>query len=71
MLKLLAGYGLTIYKYLIFRTDSVSKRGNFTVNFDAAIDNPLFYKENSQMLFGDAKSSIDGILTELRNRTSK
>lgn len=37
----------------------------------SGIDNPLFYKENSQMLFGDAKSSIDGILTELRNRTSK
>ncbi|MEE2640685.1 MAG: NAD(P)(+) transhydrogenase (Re/Si-specific) subunit beta [Planctomycetota bacterium] len=36
----------------------------------SGIDNPLFYKENSQMLFGDAKSSVDGILTELRNRTS-
>lgn len=36
----------------------------------SGIDNPLFYKENSQMLFGDAKSSIDGVLNELRNRTS-
>ena len=36
----------------------------------SGIDNPLFYKENSQMLFGDAKSSIDGVLNELRNRSS-
>ncbi|MEC9093079.1 MAG: Re/Si-specific NAD(P)(+) transhydrogenase subunit beta [Planctomycetota bacterium] len=35
----------------------------------SGIDNPLFYKENSLMLFGDAKASIDGILNELRNRT--
>ena len=28
----------------------------------SGIDNPLFYKENSYMLFGDAKSSVDGIL---------
>ena len=34
----------------------------------SGIDNPLFYKENSQMLFGDAKSSIDGVLTELRQK---
>jgi len=26
----------------------------------------LFYKENSDMLFGDAKSSVDGILQHLR-----
>ncbi len=34
----------------------------------SGIDNPLFYKENSRMLFGDAKSSIDGVLTEMRQR---
>lgn len=34
----------------------------------SGIDNPLFYRENSQMLFGDAKASVDGILTELRQR---
>lgn len=32
----------------------------------SGVDNPLFYKENSWMLFGDAKASVDGILQALR-----
>lgn len=31
----------------------------------AGVQNPLFFKENSQMLFGDAKSSVDAILKAL------
>ncbi len=32
----------------------------------AGVDNPLFYKENTRMLFGDAKDSIDGVLGALK-----
>jgi NAD(P) transhydrogenase subunit beta len=32
----------------------------------AGVDNPLFYKENTRMLFGDARESIDGVLGALK-----
>ena len=38
----------------------VSKRGQGTGY--SGIENPLFYKENTRMFYGDAKKSIDSIL---------
>jgi NAD(P) transhydrogenase subunit beta len=32
----------------------------------SGVDNPLFYLENSAMLFGDAKGSVDSVLQELK-----
>ena len=41
----------------------VSKRGQGTGY--SGIENPLFYKENTRMFFGDAKDSVDSLLPKL------
>ncbi|MEZ4452847.1 MAG: NAD(P)(+) transhydrogenase (Re/Si-specific) subunit beta [Nannocystaceae bacterium] len=42
----------------------IMKRGRGTGY--AGVENPLFFKENSRMLFGDAKKTVDGLLAKLR-----
>jgi len=41
----------------------ISKRGQGTGY--SGIENPLFYKENSRMFYGDAKKSLDELLTRI------
>ena len=41
----------------------VSKRGQGTGY--SGIQNPLFYKENTRMFYGDAKASLDSLLTKI------
>ena len=33
----------------------------------AGIDNPLFYNENTEMLFGDAKASVQEVLSAVKD----
>jgi NAD(P) transhydrogenase subunit beta len=55
--------GMPVLEVWKARTVVVSKRS--MASGYAGVDNPLFYKENTRMLFGDAKSSVDALLAQL------
>jgi NAD(P) transhydrogenase subunit beta len=57
-------YGMPVLECWKSRQVVVLKRG-MAAGY-AGVDNPLFYKDNVFMLFGDAKRSVDGMLTGLR-----
>ena len=55
-------YGMPVINVADARTVFVLKR-SMASGF-AGIENPLFYKDNTRMLFGDAKDSIGGLVRE-------
>ena len=58
-------YGMPIINVDHARTVFVLKR-TMASGF-SGVDNPLFFGENTRMLFGDAKESISGVIGEFKN----
>jgi NAD(P) transhydrogenase subunit beta len=60
-------FGMPILEVWKAKTCIVLKRG--MASGYAGVENPLFYKENTQMLFGDARKMVDAVLAELKRET--
>ncbi len=58
-------YGMPVIEVDRARTVFVLKR-SMRSGF-AGIENPLFYKENTRMLFGDAKASVEALVGEFKD----
>jgi H+-translocating NAD(P) transhydrogenase subunit beta len=56
--------GMPVLQVWKAKTSIVMKRS--MASGYAGVDNPLFYKENNRMLFGDAKKMLDEVLTNLK-----
>ena len=56
--------GMPVLQVWKAKTSIVMKRS--MASGYAGVDNPLFYKENNRMLFGDAKKMLDEVLGALR-----
>jgi H+-translocating NAD(P) transhydrogenase subunit beta len=57
--------GMPVLEVWKARTSIVMKRS--MASGYAGVDNPLFYKDNNRMLFGDAKKMLDEVLTALKS----
>ena len=56
--------GMPVLEVWKAKTSIVMKRS--MASGYAGVDNPLFYKENNRMLFGDAKKTLDQVLVALK-----
>jgi len=54
--------GMPVLEVWEAKTSIVMKRS--MASGYAGVDNPLFYKENTRMFYGDAKASIDKLLPQ-------
>ncbi|MDP2240851.1 MAG: Re/Si-specific NAD(P)(+) transhydrogenase subunit beta [Burkholderiales bacterium] len=57
--------GMPVLEVWKAKTSIVMKRS--MASGYAGVDNPLFYKENNRMLFGDAKKMLDEVLVSLKS----
>ncbi len=57
--------GMPVLEVWKAKTSIVMKRS--MASGYAGVDNPLFYKENNRMLFGDAKKMLDEVLAALKD----
>ncbi len=57
-------YGMPVIK--VWEADKVIVMKRSMATGYAGVQNPLFFKDNTDMLYGDAKDSVDKILAELR-----
>ncbi|RYZ01636.1 MAG: NAD(P)(+) transhydrogenase (Re/Si-specific) subunit beta [Myxococcales bacterium] len=61
-------YGMPVLEVWKSKATIVMKRS--MASGYAGVENPLFFKEGTRMLFGDAKKNVDAILTDLRSEGS-